>query len=323
LSVYAIDGSYHTLPATQEIRKAFDPESGYDKKGKGHYPKCLITTAYDALRKFPIDLTVTSIHEDETEQATQKLIPSIPGGGVILFDRGYAGYQFLDSVAQYDGFFVLRNKATCTFKVVEDFVKSKKKEDLIEFRPNKRYLTKNSGKTFHSEKLLLRIIRLENKQGEVSVIITNLLDIQKYLRQEIIDLYFRRWEVETHYLDNKCTIEIETFHSKSVNGIKQEFFAAAIMTIITRIVMNCTKEIEGSNEAEPQFKNAIRKMANQAAILVATEPHKVYFYFLDILYEIKRVRYYKSKKKRPSQIRICKQAQSKWILNRMRIKCKI
>ncbi len=322
MSVYAIDGSYHTLPATEEMRRTFDPNSGYDKKGKGHYPQCLITTAYDALRKFPIDLTITDIRSDENEQATQTLIPSIPSGGVILFDRGYEGYQFLDSVTQYDGFFLLRNKSNCTFKVIEDFVKSEKKQDWVEFKPSKRYKEKNRSKLSGSEKIVLRIIRLENKQGEVSVLITNLLDRQKYSMKVIIDLYFKRWEVEIHFLDNKSTIEIETFHSKSVNGIKQEFYAAAIMTVIARIAMNCTETIGESCDAKPQFKNALRKMADKAVLLVTKDPNKAYCYFLEILQEIKRVRYYRSKKIRPSQIRICKQAQNKWILNRMRIKCK-
>ena len=323
MSVYAIDGSYHTLPATEEIRKTFDPNSGFDKKGKGHYPQCLVTTAYDAMRSIPIDLTVSSINTDETDQAINELLPSIPSGGILLFDRGYQGYQFLDSVVtKYDGFFVLRNKSACTFKVVEKFVKSKKKEDWIIFKPNRNYLYKGSGKTFHNLEIVLRIIRLENKKGEVSVLITNLLDKQKFSRKEIIDLYFKRWEIETHYRDSKCTIEIETFHSKSVNGIKQEFYAAAIMAALSRLAINCSELINDSNNTKPQFKNALRKMSNHAGILIATNPKKMYFYFLEILEQIRRIRYYKPKVKRPSQIRVCKKEQNKWILNRMRTKWK-
>ena len=321
LSVYAIDGSYHTLPATLKIRDAFDPSSGFDKKGKGHYPQCLVTLAFDVLRKIPIDLTVTSIHSDETAQATQQLIPSIPAGGVLLFDRGYQGYQFIDSVANYDGYFVLRNKSTCTFKVVEDFIKSNKAQDQIVFKPNERYLYKSAGKTFYSHEITLRIIRIENKEGETSVLITNLLDSKRYTMKAIIDLYFMRWEIETFYRDNKCTIEIEQFHSKSVNGIQQEFYAAAIMSLISRIAMNCTRLFDEIKNVAPQFKNALRKMSNNAALLVSNNALIAYSYFLEILEQINRVKYYKPKEKRPSQIRICKKEQNKWILNRMRIKC--
>lgn len=47
MSVYAIDGSWYNLPATEEIRREFDPQSGLHHTGKGHYPQCLVSTVYD------------------------------------------------------------------------------------------------------------------------------------------------------------------------------------------------------------------------------------------------------------------------------------
>ena len=41
LSVFAIDGSIYQLPASQALRQAFDPDSGLEHPGKGHYPHCL------------------------------------------------------------------------------------------------------------------------------------------------------------------------------------------------------------------------------------------------------------------------------------------
>ena len=42
LSVFAIDGSKYRLPASEALRAAFDPGSGLDHPGKGHYPQCLL-----------------------------------------------------------------------------------------------------------------------------------------------------------------------------------------------------------------------------------------------------------------------------------------
>ncbi len=42
MSVFATDGSKYTLPATELIRKEFDPKSGLGNPGKGHYPQCLV-----------------------------------------------------------------------------------------------------------------------------------------------------------------------------------------------------------------------------------------------------------------------------------------
>ncbi len=54
LSVFAIDGSKSQLPATEVVRQAFDPHSGLDQPGKGHYPQCLVSTAYDVFRRLPV-----------------------------------------------------------------------------------------------------------------------------------------------------------------------------------------------------------------------------------------------------------------------------
>jgi hypothetical protein len=45
MTVVAFDGSKYNLPASTELRTAFDPESGLDFPGKGHYPQCLVSTA--------------------------------------------------------------------------------------------------------------------------------------------------------------------------------------------------------------------------------------------------------------------------------------
>ena len=46
-SVFAIDGSKYRLPASDAVRLAFDPDSGLDHPGQGHYPQCWVSTAYD------------------------------------------------------------------------------------------------------------------------------------------------------------------------------------------------------------------------------------------------------------------------------------
>jgi hypothetical protein len=50
-------------------------------------------------------------------------------------------------------------------------------------------------------------------------------------------LYFRRWEVESYYRDEKVVLEIEEFHGKSPNSIRQELYAVTIMSVIVRTLM--------------------------------------------------------------------------------------
>ncbi len=92
MSVFAFDGSKYTLPATKEIRNAFDPNSGLQYPGKGHYPQCLVTTAYDVFRRIAI----------------ARPFPAILPNAMTVFAplKGYCsspGYEFLRLMRRFRG----------------------------------------------------------------------------------------------------------------------------------------------------------------------------------------------------------------------------
>jgi hypothetical protein len=81
MSVYALDGSKYNLPATDQIRKKFDPNCGLQTDGKGHYPQCLVSTVYDVFRRLPIARTVVEYDSCEREEM-KKLLPFVPANSV-------------------------------------------------------------------------------------------------------------------------------------------------------------------------------------------------------------------------------------------------
>ncbi|MGB5158038.1 MAG: IS4 family transposase [Desulfobacterales bacterium] len=319
MSVYATDGSKYNLPATDDIRGKFDPNSGLQNKGKGHYPQCLISTLYDVFRRLPIARTVVGNDSSEREEI-KSLMPFVPAKSVWLFDRGYPGYESILYLKEnYDGHFIFRSPASCTFPAVETFIKKGKKEDIIWIAPSNKFISKVGIKQREELKpIKLRVIRLVSPDGTVSVLLTDLFKKKDYKRQEIIDLYFRRWEVESYYRDEKITLEIEKFHSKTVNGILQEFYAAMIMSVISRTLMVLSSQSFFSGKKELQFKNAILTLASEAAFLVADDPQKAITIFKEILEEIARVKYYRPKKPRSPQPRVNKSPLNKWDKNKIK-----
>lgn len=313
MSVYAFDGSWYDLPATEEIRREFDPQSGLQFSGKGHYPQCLVSTAYDVFRRLPVARAVVNVNSSEREEA-KHLIPYIPAGSVLLFDRGYPSYEFISYLLDfYNGYFLFRCPAQNTFPAVEEFIKSGREEAEIFIAPSNSYMEKISARQRKKLKALkLRIIRLVSPDGTVSVLLTNLYNRVEFTREEIINLYFRRWEVENYYRDEKVVLEIEKFHGKTPNSIRQELFAAMIVTVISKTLMVLSSEILGERAREPQFKNAVMTLAAEAAVLAAEDPQKAIEVFETILKEIHRVKYYRPKHPRPSQPRVTKRSLNKW-----------
>ncbi len=318
MSVIAVDGSKYNLPATQENRSEFDPQSGLDHEGKGHYPQCLVTTAYDVFRRLPVARTVVSIHGSEREEALS-LVASIRSGAVLLFDRGYPSYHLICSLRDnYNGYFIFRCPAKCTFPAVEQFVRSGRQEGYILLHPSNSYLDGLSRRKRKKAKVIqLRIIRLASPDGTVSVLLTNLLNQSRFPGKDIVNLYFRRWEVETNYRNEKVVLEIEKFHGKSPNSIRQELYAVTIMSVIARTLMVVTSRVQGSRrKVEFQFKNAIMTLAAEAAVLAPDKPDRAIEILFEIITAISRVKYYRPKTPRASQPRVTKSPPNKWCSKR-------
>lgn len=322
MRVFAFDGSNFTLPASEKIRKFFDPESGFGKKnnGSGHYPTCLVSTVYDVFRQIPIARSIAPISEANEREDAITLLKQIPQGGVLLFDRGYPSYQMLYELEdKYDGYYLFRGPAINSFSVVDDFIASGLEDDVLKMHPSNSYRKQIGAAKFKTlEPILLRLIKLVSPDGKVSVLITNMHDDKAFSRQDIINLYFKRWAVETHYSDEKKSMEIERFHSRSVNGVMQELFAAAIMSVIARTltVLVMPPSYDKKTVAMPQFKHAIVTLSADAIVLVADKPHIALDLFNDILQEIERVKYHKPIIPKKSQPRVNKSAPNKWKLYR-------
>jgi hypothetical protein len=305
LSVFAIDGSKYDLPASAPLRAAFDPDSGLDQPGKGHYPQCLVSTVQDVFRRLPIARTVRPIADANEREELKALLPFIPAGGVLLCDRGYPSYDLIDFVqCQYRGYWLFRCPAQSTFPAVERFVQSGRKQALITLQPPK------------GEAIPVRAIRLQSPDGTLSVLLTNLLDEIRFPAEAVIALYFRRWAVETQYRDEKTSLDIETFHSHTENGIRQELFAILLVAVIARILMVLMTDRDHPSAAEPQLKHAIITVATEAAILTPRCPRLAFVIFNELLTEIARVRYYPPKKPRPPQPRVSRRPLSKWQLSK-------
>ena len=204
MSVCAMDGSKYDLPATAEIRDEFDPMSGLQYPGKGHYPQCLVSTAYDVFRRLPIARTVVPVNSSERDQV-KPLLKSIPSGSVLLFDRGYPSYELICYLTRrFKGSFIFRCPARSTFPAVHAFIGSGKHEDEICIDPGGKYLRKLPKKDRERFKAIkVRVIKLVSPEGTVSVLLTNLYDKKEFPAQELTSLYFRRWEVENYYRDEK------------------------------------------------------------------------------------------------------------------------
>ena len=314
LSVLAIDGSKYRLPATEQIRQHFDPGSGLNHASRGHYPLALVSTLYDVFRGLPLGRTVVPNKGRNERVEALKLLQKAPAKSVTLFDRGYPSYElFLAYQKQLQGYYLMRCSTTSTFVPVVEFMQQGAEEAIISIPPSDTYRRGLSATERRSLALVaVRAIRGVDEKGEPTVFLTNLLDARQYPAFELQALYLKRWKVEEYYREEKVIQEIETFHSRNINGVMQELYAVVCMTVISRTLAALTESIHGLPAHRIQKKNAVIALAREAAILVPEDPQTAVDIFRELLEEMKRVKYYPPKQSRPPQPRISKTPENKW-----------
>lgn len=319
LNVFAIDGSSYNLPATAELRTTFDPNSGLGNPGKGHYPQCLVSTLYDVFRRIPIARTIVPIDGSERAEA-MAMAPLIPPGALVMFDRGYPGFELFFDLCARQSLFLFRCSAKrTTFSEVFTFIQSGKAQGVVDIAPSRTFLAKLPRRKRHGVKpIQLRVIRMDHPDGSVSALLTNLMDPAEYACDAMTDLYRRRYRIEEQYRDEKVIQQIETFHGKTENSIRQELLAVVIMTTIAKILTATVADEEQMKGCVPQAKHAIIALATDAAVLVPHDPHKAFKIFGEILSELRRIRYYFPKKPRPQYPRVNKGPANKWQIRKQR-----
>ena len=121
--------------------------------------------------------------------------------------------------------------------------------------------------------LSLRLVRIELDTGEAEILITSLLDTQKYPYEQFAELYHERWPVEEDYKAMKQWIEIENFSGKSVNSIYQDFHAKVFSKNLTTALVFTTQSVIDRNtgnsyyEYKPNFAQALSKVKDVIPLL--------------------------------------------------------
>ena len=82
----------------------------------------------------------------------------------------------------------------------------------------------------------LRLIRVELDSGESEVLITSLINCEKYPSHLFAALYHDRWPVEEDYKVMKCQIELENFSGQSELSVYQDFHARIFLKNITSML---------------------------------------------------------------------------------------
>lgn len=229
-NLLAIDGSTLKLFKYKEIREHF----GVLKPNKG--PACVmarVSQMFDVLNKVTIDATISPFHIGERELFHKHMLNLLPND-LLLLDRGYPAYWIFNLIMSLNGNFCAR--ISNRWKIVQNFKASGVQEAIIDLHASYQSRIECEGMGLDTAPLRLRLIRVELETGEIEVLITSLIDEQKFSYDIFMELYHKRWPVEVDYLFMKQRIEIGNFSGESVLSVYQDFHAKVLAKNLTWIL---------------------------------------------------------------------------------------
>jgi hypothetical protein len=249
----AVDGSSFFTPRTQDLLEHFSPRKTKAQEGETHYPYGLLVSAVNVFTMQPTAAVVTDYKQSERD-GLRALIQKFGKGDLSLLDRGLGGAAVYREFEEAGQFFLHRAKTTGdrVASYLQEFLKSGKKDKTL------KLCVKDKDSGDQSKFKIRLVLGPIDSEGKPIVFVTNLVGRKKYRRHEIIELYEKRWGIETMYGRVKNLLCLEKFHGRTYNGVMQEIFANLLaLSLAAMAVTAVVDEDEMDTEAElPSFKNA-------------------------------------------------------------------
>lgn len=248
----AVDGTQLTLPHSEGILDLF--ERRQSTAGLGHYPGALMVTAINVLTGQCKSARVVNHTCSERDQLRSMIELDFGPGDLSLLDRGFGGDQVFLCFDDHEQFYLcrMRSSGDRIAHYLQDFLVSRKKDQVI----RQKVLRAGTGEEME---IRIRLIRgPKDNEGKRIILATNFTDSKRYSRHSLLKLYRSRWAVETMYGRVKNLLKLESFHSKSVNGVMQEIYANLLVISLTALIaLGAAHELKLDPEvAVPSFKNA-------------------------------------------------------------------
>ena len=276
-NLLAIDGTTLRVPDEKCIAEHFGV--WHSTKGEKPCPKARASQMFDVLNKVTIDAIISPKSQGELDLAVSHFLKLQPGD-LILLDRGYPAFWLFNLALSQDAHFCARISYK-KWKVVKKFYNSGQKEQIVKIEASGPSIRKCFEMGLDKNPIKVRLIRVELDTGETEVLVTSLLDMEKFPYELFAELYHLRWPIEEDYKSVKYRLQVENFSGKSVHSVYQDFYAKFFSKNLTAVIATTTKdEIIKNSEGlkylrQINFAQALSLMKNTIVLLFERSYEKV------------------------------------------------
>ena len=274
--VYMFDGATVMMPDTQENQKAY-PQNVAQQPGLG-FPIARIAAIFSLSCGAVVDLAIGRYAGKGQGESTlfRTLWDVFQPGDIVLTDALLCTWTEILMLKQRGIDFVGQLHVTRS----ADFRRGKrlgKKDHFVRWsKPYVRWMDKHSRKAlpdFLEVRECCISIQQPGFRSETIVVVTTLLDAFEFTKEDIAEIYFRRWNVELDLRSIKSVMQMEMLRCKTPELVRKEIWTHILAYNLIRTVMAQAATKHNVHPRSISFKGAIQTLEAFQQLIAFTDEH--------------------------------------------------
>lgn len=259
------DGSCISMSAETELFETFGSNTGYH--GPGRYPLARLVTLCLASTMTIIDYAIGGYRDGEST-LTFGALKSLRKGDLLVADRHFAAAHFYFRYQLMGLEFLTRTHQCLKISQVKRRLCYSANDFIGRLNINKIYRRQDSSLPASIDvRFIKAALRIRGK-NRVVWFVTSLVDAKRYPAQHIVELYARRWRIETLFRELKINLSADVLRSRRPDGIRKEIIARlAALNIVRSIMLEAAAKAELEDPLRISFAHAVRAVISFSAAL--------------------------------------------------------
>jgi hypothetical protein len=280
-----VDGSSFSMPDTPELQAHFG-QSKKAKPGCG-FPVAHLMALFDAGTGLLREAFAAPLHSGDLG-LVRRLHPHLDPGDVLVGDRGFCSFAHLALLVDrgLHAVFRIHGAQIVDFTPGRPHAERRGRDAAARGLPRSRWLhalgltdqvvawlkLKKPPLWMDAQEFggLPEMVTLRELRYRVEVpgfrtravtLVTTLTDGTTYSAEALAELYFRRWQIETHLRELKRTMGLDVLKCATVAGVTKELVVHALAYNLVRVVMLEAARRQGVAVERISFIDALRWLA--------------------------------------------------------------
>lgn len=258
--VVLVDGTCVSMPDTPALQAAFGTQTGYH--GTARYPLARLVTFSLAHTMSVISYAAGKYRQDENELAESQL-KSLQHGDLLIGDRHFAGAHLYVRYRRAGLEFLTRKHQRLKMSGIKRLWSCGRNDFVGRLNIGEAYRRKDATLPTWIPVRFIRARGGGHGRAQTEWLVTSLLDPKTYPSAEIIELYVRRWRIETLLKELKIGLSADVLRSLTPEGIYKEIAARmTALNVVRSIMLEAAAEKGIEDPLRLRFVFALRAIVN-------------------------------------------------------------